>query len=182
VAGSAIWLPLAVLGLALAWMIAFVSIDFFIIWMNAGRADPVFELNSVTGLLLAMVGFGLGVLGALVGDTLRMGRSGWLAGTLCLIVILAAIFLGELFYITASIYRQLGIFNLNFALKIMPHWFSDYGSFEWILRFVFAVFTWCGCLMSVSKRRVAALIPAPAAVTQNAGNTDAQPNTTEQLK
>ena len=122
-----LWLPLGVLGAAISWAVVWVLIDLFTEWMNFGQPNGALEINKFTIAILFGFGFLLFLMAGFMGDQIRIGgSSARFSELLSVIVAIAAIALGELFYVSVNLFRSFGIVNLGLAGRFLIPWVLEY--------------------------------------------------------
>jgi len=150
--GQAILVPLGVLGTALAWGATWLLLDFYVEWLNAGRDEQVFEVNMLTLIPIGVCGFLLFLLGGKLGDWLwKSGASRRAPMLVSAIVVSILVLLGELFYITIALWRQVGVPNIVMASQLFLFWIWGY-SVDWmIFKIGIAACLFAGCLSGHEK-------------------------------
>ncbi len=148
-----LWLPLGVLGAALCWALVWVLIDLFNEWVNFGQQNAGMELNAFTAMILMGFGIMSALMAGVMGDQIRIGGSSRLISQiLSLIVSLAAIALGEMFYICVVIFRQFGVFDPAVAVRFFVPWILDYSGGWLFLKFLLALCVVGGAIAGATKR------------------------------
>lgn len=156
-----LYLPLGMLGVAIGWTVLWTLMDFFLEWMNAGRAELVMEINHFTIVLLLAIGLALCFLGTVMGKSMRFARSSRvLAIVLSVIVTVVATMLGEIIYIWCALFRIIGFVDFEAAERLLLPWLQSYHTTWLVIRLLGMACAFGGCVMSTRETVVAPLMEA----------------------
>ena len=122
--------PMLCFYVAIGWVVIWAIADALLDWFHV----QVIDLNKFTSMVLFVAALAIGgALGTPLGSTLK--KTGlvrksprWIGG----LVVVAAVALGEVLYLTWLIFRAAGVVDLTFAVQMLPALFGVYSSF-WIL-------------------------------------------------
>lgn len=148
-----LWLPLGALGAAISWAAVWVLIDLFTEWLNFGQPNGGLEINKFTIAILFGFGVLLFLMAGFMGDQIRIGGSSpRFSELLSVILALAAIALGEMFYVTVTLFRTFGVVNFGLAAKVLIPWVLDYPISWLILKGCLALCLIVGGVAGAGKR------------------------------
>lgn len=158
-AGQAIFIPLGILAVAVAWAVVWVLIDLLLDWLNAGQVERVLEINTLTLVPFAASGALLFMVALKLGDWLwNSGLSRRSPMMLSIIVVLTSILLGEFVYITIAVWRQMGLLNIAFVSQIFFIWLQEYNLGWIIFKICLIACVFFGCLAGAGKKVAAKLV------------------------